>query len=142
VTISHIVTIDTFCRPEVSWSRTAACQAPSVAQVRKGVVVGLGRYQGGKFDLVLSVRHAANAARILEWEQSFRRASEILYDATDGQMQFGRVYLANNSRGSAEADCFLMEPDGTSFTTTPIPGLGTADLHTVLQGDERRKPFM
>ena len=48
--------------------------------------MGLGRYQGGKFDLVLSVRHNADAARILEWEQSFRRASEILYDATDGQM--------------------------------------------------------
>lgn len=104
--------------------------------------MGLGRYQGGKFDLVLSLRHAADAARILEWERSFRRASEILYDATDGQMQFGRLYVANNSRGSAEADCFLLEPDGTSFTTVPIPGLGTADLHTILMGDERRKPFI
>ena len=104
--------------------------------------MGLGRYQGGKFDLVLSVRHNADAARILEWEQSFRRASEILYDATDGQMQLGRLYLANNSRGSAEADCFLMELDGGSFTTVPIPGFGTSDLHTVLMGDERRKPFI
>lgn len=104
--------------------------------------MGLGRHQGGKFDLVLSVRHNANAARILEWEQSFRRASEILYDATDGQMQFGRLYVANNSRGSAEADCFLMELDGGSFTTVPIPGLGTVDLHTILMGDERRKPFI
>jgi hypothetical protein len=104
--------------------------------------MGLGRYQSGKFDLVLSVRHAADAARILEWEQSFRRASEILYDATDGQMQFGRVYVANNSRGSAEADCFLMELDGGSFTTVPIPGLGAVDLHAVLMGDERRKPFI
>lgn len=104
--------------------------------------MGLGRYQAGKFDLVLSLRHNANAARILEWEQSFRRASEILYDATDGQMQFGRLFVANNSRGSAEADCFLMEADGSSFTTVPIPGLGTADLHAILMGDERRKPFI
>lgn len=101
--------------------------------------MGLGRYQAGKFDIVLSVRHNADAACILEWQQSFRRASEILYDATDGQMQFGRVYLANNSRGGAEADCFLMEADGGSFTTPPIPGLGNADLHAVLMGDERRR---
>jgi hypothetical protein len=104
--------------------------------------VGLGRYHDGKFDLVLSLRHNADAARIEEWERSFRHASEILYDATDGQMQFGRVFVANNSRGTAEADGFLMEAEGTSFTTPPIPGLGTDGLHVVLMGDERRKPFI
>lgn len=104
--------------------------------------MGIGRYKEGKFDLVLSVRHNADAARLALWEASFRRASELLYDATDGQMQLGRVYCANDSRGSAQADAYLMEPDGGSFTTTPIPGLGTTNLHCVLQGDERKKPFI
>lgn len=104
--------------------------------------MGLGRYKDGKFDLVLSVRHDADADRLALWEASFRRASELLYDSTDGQMQLGRVYCANDSRGTSEADAFLMEEEGKSFTTTPIPGLGTPDLHVVLKGDERKKPFI
>lgn len=102
--------------------------------------MGLGRYKDGKFDLILSIRHSADSARIDQWERSFRRASEILYDATDGQMQFGRLYVANNSVGSDAADAYLLEEKGTS--TSSVNTLGTAGLHMNLKGDERNKPYI
>lgn len=102
--------------------------------------MGIGRFQDGKFDLILTVRHDADAARIEQWERSFRRASEILYDATDGQMQFGRVYIANNSAGSAEADAYLLAEEGVSSSS--VNALGSPGFHMNLKADERNKPYI
>lgn len=102
--------------------------------------MGVGRYKDGKFDLILSIRHNADAPRIEQWERSFKRASEILYDATDGQMQFGRIYVANNNVGSSEADAYLLEEEGTSSSS--VNALGTPGLHMNLKGDERNKPYI
>jgi hypothetical protein len=102
--------------------------------------MGLGRSKDGKFDLILSIRHNADATRIEQWERSFRRASEILYDATDGQMQFGRLYVANNSAGSNAADGFLLEEEGGSASNRDA--LGTPGLHMGLKSDEKNKPFI
>jgi len=53
--------------------------------------VGIGRLVGGRFNLVLSIRHNATAARLNEWRASWERASRLLFDATDGQHQFGDI---------------------------------------------------
>lgn len=103
--------------------------------------MGIGRYKNGKFDLILSIRHNADTTRIQQWERSFRRASEILYDSTDGQMQFGKLYVANNSAGTDEADAHLMDPEGTSFATG-AGVLGTPGQHMELKSDEKNKPFI
>lgn len=102
--------------------------------------MGIGRYQGGKFDLIVSLRHNADATRITQWERSFRRASEILYDATDGQMQFDRIFVANDSRGTAEADAFLLPEEGTSSSS--VNALGSPGFHMNLKADEKNKPFI
>jgi hypothetical protein len=102
--------------------------------------MGIGRYKNGKFDLILSIRHQADSTRILQWERSFKRASEILFDATDGQMQFGKLFVANNSVGSSEADAWLMDEEGDSVAY--IDALGTAGLHMTLKSDEKNKPFV
>ena len=102
--------------------------------------MGIGRYSNGKFDLILSLRHNADATRIEQWERSFRRASEILFDATDGQMQFGNLYVANNSAGSDEADAWLLPEEGTSSSF--VDALGTPGLHMNLKSDEKNKPFI
>ena len=47
--------------------------------------MGLGRYENGKFHLIASLRHSADAIRIAEWTASFRHASRLLYEATDGR---------------------------------------------------------
>lgn len=102
--------------------------------------MGIGRYKDGKFDLILSIRHNADATRIQQWERSFRRASEILFDATDGQMQFGKLFVANNSIGNNEADAWLLEEAGTSSAS--VNALGISGLHMNLKSDEKNKPFI
>jgi len=102
--------------------------------------MGIGRYKNGKFDLILSLRHNADATRIQQWERSFRRASEILFDATDGQMQLGKIFVANNFQGNQEADAWLLDTAGTS--SSPLGGIGTSSLHINLKSDEKNKPFI
>lgn len=102
--------------------------------------MGTGRYKNGKFDLILSIRHNADATRIQQWERSFRRASEILFDATEGQMQFGKLFVANNRRGNDEADAWLLQEEGTS--SSHVNALGSAGLHMNLKSDEKNKPFI
>ncbi len=102
--------------------------------------MGIGRYKDGKFDLILSLRHDADADRIDQWECSFRRASQVLFDATDGQMQFGSLYVARNSAGSDEADAWLLEEEGTSSAS--VDALGDVGRHMNLKSDEKNKPFI
>lgn len=103
--------------------------------------MGTGRYKDGKFDLILSIRHDADDTRILQWERSFRRASEILFDATEGQMQFGKLFVGKNSVGSQEADMWLMNEEGTSSTQV-VYSLGDSGVHITLKSDEKNKPFV
>lgn len=101
--------------------------------------MGLGRYANGLFRLVLSVRHNADAARLEEWRRSFQHASQMLFDATDGQHRFSEVLVANNSRGGAEGDCWLMEDEGASSSSHRF---GRAGFFCQLWADERFKPFI
>lgn len=102
--------------------------------------MGIGRYKNGKFDLIVSLRHDAGDERIDQWERSFRRASEILFDATDGQMQFGKIFVAKNSAGNDEADAWLLEDEGISSSS--VNALGVSGLHMNLKSDEKNKPFI
>lgn len=102
--------------------------------------MGTGRLVGGRFNLAVSIRHAATAARVAEWRASFERASALLFDATDGQHQFGDIYVCNDSSGGRNADAWLLDPDGRSSSN--LDGLGTETAHMTLYGDERFKPFI
>lgn len=101
--------------------------------------MGLGRYSNGLFRLILSLRHDADAARLDEWRLSFQHASQMLFDATDGQHRFSEILVANNSRGGAEADCWLLEDPGQSGSSHRF---GTVGEHCTLMADERFKPFI
>jgi hypothetical protein len=102
--------------------------------------MGSGTFRAGKFNLILSIRHNASAARVDEWRASFERASELLFDATDGQHQFGDIYVCNNSTGGRNADAWLLQPDGRSHSA--VDALGNETAHMTLYGDERFKPFI
>lgn len=101
--------------------------------------MGLGRYSNGRFRLLLSVRHTADAIRLDEWRLSFQHASQMLFDATDGQHRFSHILVANNSRGGAEADCWLLEDPGPSASSHKF---GRAGEHCTLMADERFRPFI
>src|SRR6266511_3654933 len=100
--------------------------------------MGIGRLVGNRFNLVVSLRHNADAKRLAEWKASFERASALLFDATDGQHEFGEILVCNNSSGGRNADAWLLEPEGLSLSD--VSGLGTPSGHMTLCGDERFKP--
>lgn len=103
--------------------------------------MGIGRLDAGRFNLILSVRHNADASRVDEWRASFQRASELLFDATDGQHQLGTLYVCNDSSGGRNADAWLLQEDGRS-SAGGLGALGTETTHMTLYGDERHKPFV
>ncbi len=90
------------------------------------------KFSDGKINLKLSVRHDANQVVMEQWKQSFIQASKILFHATDGQLQFGKIQFANNSLGSNGADAYLYECEGESLTGSKM----------YLCGDERFHPYI
>ena len=103
--------------------------------------MGIGRLVSGRFNLVLSVRHNANTTRLNQWRASWERASRVLFDATDGQHQFGDIYVCNNSSGGRNADAWLLEEDGRS-SAGGFHVIGSETIHMTIYGDERFKPFI
>ncbi len=52
------------------------------------------------FNVTVAVRFNASAAQLTQIQNAFSGASQVLFDATDGQAQFGQVSIFNNSTGS------------------------------------------
>ena len=97
----------------------------------------------GKFTLFATLEMTATnplfEQELQRWQNSFRHASKLLYDATDGQMSFGRIEVSGGLTGDSTADVELCENPGASGTT------GTIDQpseHMFLMQDEQRKPFV
>ena len=49
--------------------------------------MGLGRFKNGKFDLVVVANFHMASVDWTEWERAFKKASKLLYNASEGQMQ-------------------------------------------------------
>jgi uncharacterized protein YegL len=105
----------------------------------------------GKIDLILSVQHDASTGVLDAWEAAFEQASRLLYDATDGQHQFGNIYVYNDDEAGnlagGNADAWLMPNDGGSnpshvnnYGQDTIP-FGTSGVNMILYHDERFRPF-
>lgn len=60
-----------------------------------------------------------SASDIERWRSSFELASKMLFEATEGQMQLGRLYFSNDAPYSAETDIHLHNTSGNSSTTLP-----------------------
>lgn len=111
--------------------------------------MGIGFYDAAmnKFDLVLSMQYDASQPDLsgiddlTRWRHSFQAASELLFDATDGQHQLGRIYVCNNSTGSHIADAWLHDT-GTGAEANGYAVLGTAGIHMVFGETERFRPFV
>ena len=104
--------------------------------------MGIGRLVGGKFNLVLSIRHDASAAVIDQWRASWERASQLLFDATDGQHQLGDIYVCNKSSGGRNADAWLLPTEQGDSSTNGWHEIGHETFHMTLFGEERFRPFV
>ncbi|MCK4303685.1 MAG: VWA domain-containing protein, partial [Candidatus Eisenbacteria sp.] len=68
------------------------------------------------------------------WEGAFTRASQLLYNATEGQVQIGTVNLYNNCpEVHNKAD--VMINSGSGGASAHVGGLGTNGLHVYVYND-------
>ena len=94
---------------------------------------GSGKITSGKFDLSISSRFNAPTATLNALQNRLQQASELLFDATDGQHQFGTIRICNNSRGGRNADIWFQNDGDRSFVSGGcVPGLGTNGCHITL----------
>ena len=102
--------------------------------------MGLGRYRDGRFDLIVAANYLMTPDDWMEWERSLKKTSEILYNASEGQMQFGRVFVCDENIGAAAADIILHAADGLSIGY--FSGLGVAPLKIHLMASIKRDPLI
>jgi len=88
--------------------------------------MGNGRYKNGEFDLVVIANHVMTANDFTEWERCFRKASEILYNASEGQMKFGSIFICDNSIGMETADAILYSSGDPSYSSGTFGNPGAA----------------
>ena len=72
------------------------------------------------------------------WEESFTKASELLYNATDGQVQLGTIDFYNNCPEVAATADIVIEK-GSGGASAHAGGLGTNGRHLYLKSDTHWK---
>ena len=106
--------------------------------------MGIGSFTNGKIELNLSFRYHAQPAEVEQWKASFERASQMLFNATNGTARISRIVLSNDSYGWEEADAWLY-PNGnqSSFghTVTDEGAFGYSDVHMTLAINAASSPF-
>jgi hypothetical protein len=91
--------------------------------------MGQGRFKNGKFDLLVVANFVMSASDWTEWERSFKKASEILYNASEGQMEFGQIFVCDDSVGLETAEIILHSSGDPSYGTLGLFGSPGAALH-------------
>jgi hypothetical protein len=89
----------------------------------------MGRFKDGKFDLVVVANFAMTAATFTEWRRSFEKASELFWDASEGQMQYGRIFVCDESIGLDSAEIILHASGDPSYGTFGQFGVPGQALH-------------
>jgi hypothetical protein len=82
---------------------------------KKGEGMGHGFFYNGNFNLNVSLQYTPQAKELDFLSVFFNKASEILYDLTDGKHRIGTVFISTNASGSDNADiliwpCFVYAP--------------------------------
>ena len=81
------------------------------------------------FNVTVAVRFNASVAQLVQIQNAFSGASQVLFDATDGQAQFGQVSIFNNSTGS---NGHFWITAAEAAPPTPAVGAATAAAMSVL----------
>src|SRR5215218_7144347 len=91
--------------------------------------MGMGRFENGRFDLVVVANFGMTATDVAQWRRSFAKASELLFDATEGQMQYGRIFVCDDSIGIDPAEVILHASGDPSYGTWGLFGQPGQALH-------------
>ena len=96
--------------------------------------MGIGIVDGPFLRLVAVARSQLTPAEWAQWRRAITKASEILFDATQGQLQIGDVYFADDGNGEDTADVILYPSgDPRSAAGGSATGRGRPH-HAVRQG--------
>lgn len=88
--------------------------------------MGTGRFKDGKFDLTAVANFFMTADDWIEWERCFKKVSEILYNASEGQISFGTIFVCDDSNGLDSADAVLYESGDPSYSSGSFGNPGAA----------------
>ncbi len=99
---------------------------------------GTGTYNQGTPDkLTLNVVFQFNVEEFnpnQPWQDTFTRASELLYNSSEGQLQIGTINFYNNCP-QKNNDADILINSGTGRASAHIGGLGTSGLHVTVYND-------
>src|SRR5262245_61323846 len=79
--------------------------------------MGTGRFKNGQFDFTVVATFVMTAEDWEAWERTFRKASELFWNASEGQVRFGRVFIADDSAGIDTAELILHDEGDPSYGT-------------------------
>ena len=88
--------------------------------------MGIGVVDGGRLKLVVVARGELTSPQWAQWRRAISKASELLFDATQGQVQIGDVYFADDSNGEDTADVILYPSGDPSFNSGRFGNTGAA----------------
>ena len=78
--------------------------------------MGMGRFKNGRFDLVVVANFAMTATDVTEWRRSFQKASELFWDASEGN--------CNTAGSSSAMSQWEPTPQRSSCIPVAIPATG------------------
>ena len=89
---------------------------------------GAEKINPGKVDLVVYVHY--NETDLASWQPVFEEFSKRLYNATEKQLQIGRVLISTCNFSREQADVWILGGDGCSFS--PVLGYGVPNVHMTI----------
>lgn len=99
---------------------------------------------GDRFLLTLNVMFAYRETNLAPWKTLFQQASDLLYNATEGQMAIDTINIFNCGHAKDLADIWVLE-SSTQLPNVPFAntnGLGSKGRHIILFKDQLQKgPF-
>ena len=91
---------------------------------------GDGKYSTllGTWDFGVSMRFNATKQQLDRTKLEFGKASDLIYDASDGQQEFGDVFVCNNKGAGKAAEVWVLPP-GTSWCSQAPGRFGVRGQH-------------
>ena len=79
--------------------------------------MGNGRVVGDRLNFQATATFAMTPTDAFRWRCAFTKGSELLYNATEGQLRFGRIFVTTNGLAVADADYKLTDVGDRAFAT-------------------------
>jgi hypothetical protein len=85
--------------------------------------MGTGRRNGNQLNFQITANHAMPNQDIFRWRCAFFKASELMFNASEGQLRFGNIYFTNDSAGINNAEYVLDDSGSAAYATSGGFGL-------------------